>query len=82
LLLDVQLLDSTYSTDRFDAGQSLTIAHTYDATGLALVVVVVVVAFVAFVAFGAVVVVLVAFDALVVVVLGAEVVVVTTMLLL
>jgi hypothetical protein len=69
-------LDSTYSTDRLDAGQSLTIAHTYDATGLALVVVV------AFVAFGAVVVVLVAFDALVVVVLGAEVVVVTTMLLL
>ena len=79
MLLDVQLLDSTYSTDRFDAGQSLTIAHTYDATGLALVVVVVVVAFVAF---GAVVVVLVAFDALVVVVLGAEVVHVTTMLLL
>jgi hypothetical protein len=78
-LLDVQLVDSTYSTDRFDAGQSLTIAHTYDATGLALVVVVVVVAFVAF---GAFVVVLVAFDALVVVVLGAEVVVVTTMLLL
>ena len=75
MLLDVQLLDSTYSTDRFDAGQSLTIAHTYDATGLALLVVVVV-------AFGAVVVVLVAFDALFVVVLGAEVVVVTTMLLL
>jgi hypothetical protein len=76
-LLDVQLLDSTYSTDRFDAGQSLTIAHTYDATGLALVVVV---AFVAL--FVALEVEAVAFDALVVVVLGAEVVVVTTMLLL